>query len=169
MEMGADISRKNERTEAGEPVADLLVRAGSLHGVEVPGERAPRMIDEYPVLAMAAAVAKGDTVMRGIGELRVKESDRLAALAKGLADCGVVVEEGEDSLVVRGCGGPAPGGGMVATALDHRIAMSFLVFGAACKKPVSVDDAGPIDTSFPDFVGLMNGLGAKIGPGQDAG
>lgn len=168
-EMGADIARKNERIEAGEPVADLHVRAGSLKGVEVPADRAPRMIDEYPVLAMAAAVAEGDTIMRGIGELRVKESDRLAAVAKGLADCGVTVEEGEDSLVVHGCGGLAPGGGMVATALDHRIAMSFLVFGTACEKPVSVDDAGPIDTSFPDFVSLMNGLGTKIETGQAAG
>ncbi len=168
VEMGADITRLNERLQAGEPVADLCVRAGALRGVDVPAERAPRMIDEYPVLAVAAAVAHGDTVMRGIGELRVKESDRLAAVAKGLADCGVAVEESEDSLVVHGCGGPAPGGGAVATALDHRIAMSFLVFGGACGKPVAVDDAGPIDTSFPGFVDMMNGLGANIGPGKAA-
>jgi 3-phosphoshikimate 1-carboxyvinyltransferase len=167
-EMGADIAHLNERTEAGEPVADLRVRAGRLHGVEVPAERAPRMIDEYPVLAMAAAVAEGETVMHGIGELRVKESDRLSAVAKGLSDCGVRVEEGEDSLIVHGCGGPAPGGGIVATALDHRIAMSFLVFGVACEKPVAVDDAGPIETSFPGFVDLMNRLGARITLGNGA-
>jgi 3-phosphoshikimate 1-carboxyvinyltransferase len=100
--------------------------------------------------------------MQGVGELRVKESDRLAAVAKGLADCGVAVEEAPDSLVVHGCGGRAPGGGTVATDLDHRIAMSFLVLGMACDRPVAIDDAGPIDTSFPDFVGLLNGLGAKI-------
>lgn len=167
-EMGADITRLNERIEAGEPVADLRVRAGELKGVTVPAERAPRMIDEYPVLAMAAAVAQGETVMPGIGELRVKESDRLSAVATGLTDCGVQVEEGEDSLVVHGCNGPAPGGGMVATELDHRIAMSFLVFGAACQKQVAVDDAGPIDTSFPGFVDLMNRLGARITQGNIA-
>ena len=164
IEMGAKIVRENERIEAGEPVADLRIRAGRLRGVEVPAERAPRMIDEYPALAMAAAVAEGDTIMRGIGELRVKESDRLAAVATGLAACGVSVEESSDSLVVHGCGGPVPGGGTVATALDHRIAMSFLVLGTASENPVSVDDAGPIDTSFPGFVNLMNGLGADIRP-----
>ena len=165
-EMGAEIERLNERTEAGEPVADLRIQGSQLRGVEVPPERAPRMIDEYPVLAMAAAVAEGDTVMRGVKELRVKESDRLTAVAQGLSACGVSVEEGEDYLIVHGLGGRAPGGGTVATDLDHRIAMSFLVLGAASDKPVTVDDAGPIDTSFPGFVDLMNGLGANIVAGN---
>lgn len=166
VEMGAAIERWNERTEAGEPVADLHIKAGRLRGIEVPPTRAPRMIDEYPVLAMAAAVAEGKTVMRGVKELRVKESDRLAAVARGLAACGVSVEEGEDYLIVQGCAGRAPGGGSVATDLDHRIAMSFLVLGAASEKPITVDDAGPIDTSFPGFVDLMNGLGASIEAGS---
>ena len=166
IEMGADIDRRNECIEAGEPVADLRIRGGRLRGVEVPPERAPRMIDEYPILAVAAAIAKGDTVMRGVKELRVKESDRLAAVAQGLSACGVSVEEGDDYLIVHGKGRQAPGGGVVATDLDHRIAMSFLVLGAASEKPVRVDDAGPIDTSFPGFVDLMNKLGASIGDGD---
>jgi 3-phosphoshikimate 1-carboxyvinyltransferase len=166
IEMGADIDRRNECIEAGEPVADLRIRGGRLRGVEVPPERAPRMIDEYPILAVAAAIAKGDTVMRGVKELRVKESDRLAAVAQGLSACGVSVEEGDDYLIVHGKGCQAPGGGAVATDLDHRIAMSFLVLGAASEKPVRVDDAGPIDTSFPGFVDLMNRLGANIGGGD---
>lgn len=166
IEMGADIDRRNECIEAGEPVADLRIRGGRLRGVEVPPERAPRMIDEYPILAVAAAIAKGDTVMRGVKELRVKESDRLAAVAQGLSACGVSVEEGDDYLIVHGKGRQAPGGGAVATDLDHRIAMSFLVLGAASEKPVRVDDAGPIDTSFPGFVDLMNRLGASIGGGD---
>ena len=166
IEMGAEIDRRNECIEAGEPVADLRIRGGRLRGVEVPPERAPRMIDEYPILAVAAAIAKGDTVMRGVKELRVKESDRLAAVAQGLSACGVSVEEGDDYLIVHGKGWQAPGGGAVATDLDHRIAMSFLVLGAASEKPVRVDDAGPIDTSFPGFVDLMNRLGANIGGGD---
>ena len=166
IEMGADIDRRNECIEAGEPVADLRIRGGRLRGVEVPPERAPRMIDEYPILAVAAAIAKGDTVMRGVKELRVKESDRLTAVAQGLSACGVSVEEGDDYLIVHGKGCQAPGGGAVATDLDHRIAMSFLVLGAASEKPVRVDDAGPIDTSFPGFVDLMNRLGANIGGGD---
>jgi 3-phosphoshikimate 1-carboxyvinyltransferase len=162
IEMGADIECRNEREIAGEPVADLHVRASVLTGIEVPAARAPSMIDEYPVLAVAAAVAGGTTVMHGLGELRVKESDRLAVMARGLADCGVEVEEGPDSLVVHGCGGAAPGGGNVATELDHRIAMSFLVLGMAAEMPVSIDDVAPIATSFPGFVELMNGLGADL-------
>ena len=162
MEMGADITRKDERTEAGETVADLVVRAGVLKGVEVPPERAPTMIDEYPVLAMAAACAEGTTIMHGVRELRVKESDRLDAVAQGLRACGVSVEETEDTLTVHGMGGAIPGGGAVATRLDHRIAMSFLMLGLAAKAPVTIDDAGPIDTSFPGFIDLMNGLGANI-------
>lgn len=161
-EMGAGIEFRDEREVAGEPVADLHVRAGPLSGVEVPASRAPSMIDEYPILAVAASVATGRTVMHGLGELRVKESDRLAATARGLAACGVDVEETPDSLTVRGAGGRVPGGGMIETDLDHRIAMSFLVLGLAAEKPVTVDDATPIDTSFPDFVGLMTGLGAAI-------
>jgi len=163
-EMGADIEIGNEQVVAGEPVADLRVRAGPLAGIAVPATRAPSMIDEYPVLAVAAAMAKGKTVMRGIAELRVKESDRLAAMARGLAACGVRVEEGEDSLTVHGCAGGIPGGASIRTDLDHRIAMAFLVLGLATEGAVAIDDAGPIDTSFPGFVELMNGLGADIGP-----
>ncbi len=163
-EMGAEIRLANPRDVAGEPVADLHVRAGPLSGVAVPASRAPSMIDEYPVLAAAAAVARGKTVMRGIGELRVKESDRLAAIARGLTACGIEVEEGEDSLVVHGCGGRVPGGATIRTDLDHRIAMAFLVLGLAAGRAVTIDDCGPIDTSFPGFAALMNGLGAAIGP-----
>jgi 3-phosphoshikimate 1-carboxyvinyltransferase len=163
-EMGADIAVANARTEAGEPVADLTVSAGDLRGVEVPAARAPSMIDEYPVLAMAAACANGRTVMHGLAELRVKESDRLAAVADGLAACGVEVEAGADSLTVHGTGRPPKGGATIPTGLDHRIAMSFLVLGTAAQAPVVVDDAGPIETSFPGFTQLMNRLGAHIAP-----
>jgi 3-phosphoshikimate 1-carboxyvinyltransferase len=165
IEMGADIDCRNEREVAGEPVADLHVKASRLEGIEVPAARAPSMIDEYPVLAVAAAIAGGTTVMHGLGELRVKESDRLAVMARGLSDCGVEVEEGPDSLVVHGCGGAAPGGGKVATELDHRIAMSFMVLGMAADMPVSIDDVVPVATSFPGFVELMNGLGADLRAG----
>lgn len=161
-EMGGDIALENAREEGGEPVADLFVRSSRLHGIEVPAERAPAMIDEYPILAVAAACAEGTTVMQGLGELRVKESDRLAATARGLAQCGLTVEEGEDSLTVEGAGGPPPGGNNqpIATELDHRIAMSFLILGLASARPVTVDDAAPIATSFPGFVALMGSLGA---------
>jgi 3-phosphoshikimate 1-carboxyvinyltransferase len=162
-EMGAGISFENRREESGEPVADLVIRASELQGIEVPAERAPTMIDEYPILAMAAACARGRTVMPGLGELRVKESDRLAALARGLAAC----EEGPDSLLVQGCGGRPPGGGTVATQLDHRIAMAFLVLGLAAERPVTVDDAAPIATSFPGFQALMVGLGARFSAARD--
>jgi 3-phosphoshikimate 1-carboxyvinyltransferase len=161
-EMGADIAYENERSEGGEPVADLKVRAGSLTGAEIPPERAPSMIDEYPVLAMAAACAQGRTVMRGLAELRVKESDRLAGIAEGLQRCGVNVSVDGDDLIVEGDGRPPKGGGLIATRLDHRIAMAFLVFGLATKEPVRIDDARPIATSFPDFVPLMNQLGAGL-------
>ncbi|HRJ61943.1 MAG TPA: 3-phosphoshikimate 1-carboxyvinyltransferase, partial [Azospirillaceae bacterium] len=128
-----------------------------------PADRAPSMIDEYPILATAAAFAEGTTVMLGLKELRVKESDRLAMVAEGLTRCGVKVEVGaDDSLTVHGNGKPAPGGALVETAMDHRIAMSFLVFGMASAQPVRVDDADFIETSFPGFVTLMNGLGAAI-------
>ncbi len=163
-EMGADLEWINAREIAGEPVADLVLRAGALRGIEVPAERAPSMIDEYPVLAVAAAFAEGDTVMRGIGELRVKESDRLGAIARGLAACGIAVEEGADSLVIhgRGAGGPPAGGATIATELDHRLAMSFLVLGLATAKPVAIDDATPIETSFPGFASRMAAIGADI-------
>jgi len=162
LEMGAGLAISNRRDMNGEPVADLEVRAGTLDGVDVPPDRAPRMIDEYPILAVAAAFARGRTVLRGIGELKVKESDRLTAIARGLAACGVRIEAGEDSLVIHGLGAPPTGGATVATELDHRIAMSFLVLGLGARHPVSVDDAGPIATSFPGFVDLMTGLGARI-------
>lgn len=162
VEMGADIAFENRRSAAGEPVADLRVRASALKGVEVPPERAPSMIDEYPILAVAAACAEGTTVMRGVAELRVKESDRLAMMAEGLAACGVKVEAEHDTLIVHGTGRPPEGGASVRTALDHRIAMSFLVLGMAARQPVAVDDGSFIETSFPGFVELMNGLGAAI-------
>ncbi len=163
-EMGAEIREEDPRELGGEPVADLVVRASSLSGVTVPAERAPRMIDEYPILAVAAACAEGQTVMEGLGELRVKESDRLASMAAGLTACGVKVEEGSDRLVVQGRGGRIPGGNAapIATRLDHRIAMSFLVLGLAAERPVTIDDGAPIDTSFPGFAGMMAGLGARL-------
>jgi 3-phosphoshikimate 1-carboxyvinyltransferase len=161
-EMGADIRILNAREEAGEPVGDLQVRAGTLRGVDVPASRAPSMIDEYPILAVAAAFAEGRSVMRGLAELRVKESDRLAAIAEGLSRCGVKVEAGPDSLTVEGAGTPPRGGATIATRLDHRIAMAFLVLGIGAAEPVTVDDAAPIETSFPGFAELMNRLGADI-------
>ncbi len=161
-EMGADIVQEAPREEGGEPVADLRVRHSGLRGVEVPPERAPSMIDEYPVLACLAAFAEGRTVMRGIGEMRVKESDRIAATVAGLRANGVEVDEHEDGMTVHGRGAEVPGGGTVATHLDHRIAMSFLCLGLASGRPVTVDDAAPIATSFPRFMDLMAELGAAI-------
>ena len=165
-EMGADFAEDKARIEAGEPVIDLVVRHSRLKGIEVPASRAPSMIDEYPILAVAAATAKGKTVMRGLAELRVKESDRLAAVAEGLTACGVKVEAGPDWLMVEGCNGPPPGlkkgAPAIPTRLDHRIAMAFLVMGLAAQQPVTVEDGSPIATSFPDFLPLMTGLGAKI-------
>ena len=163
VEMGGSIEILNPRKAGGEDVADLRVRASGLRGVTVPPGRAPSMIDEYPVLAVAAAFAEGETVMDGLEELRVKESDRLAAVARGLAANGVDCTEGEASLVVRGRpGGRGLGGGTVATHLDHRIAMSFLVMGLAAERPVTVDDRTMVATSFPEFFGLMASLGARI-------
>jgi 3-phosphoshikimate 1-carboxyvinyltransferase len=159
-EMGADIAYLNERVEGGEPVADLRVRASALRGADIPPERAPSMIDEYPVLAVAASFAKGRTIMRGLAELRVKESDRLAGTATGLAACGVKVSVGGDDLIVDGAGAPPAGGATIQTRLDHRIAMAFAVMGLASKAPVKLDDARTIATSFPGFVPLMNRLGA---------
>jgi 3-phosphoshikimate 1-carboxyvinyltransferase len=161
-EMGADISLLHQREEGGEPVADLRARAGALTGADIPAERAPRMIDEYPILAVAAACARGRTVMRGLAELRVKESDRLSGIAAGLDSCGVSVAVDGDNLIVDGDGGPLTGGASIATNLDHRMAMAFLVLGLACRLPVRIDDAAPIATSFPSFIGLMKGLGAVI-------
>ena len=163
IEMGADIERLREREEGGETVADLRVRASRLKGVDVPAERAPAMIDEYPVLAVAAAFAEGTTRMHGLHELRVKESDRLAAVAAGLKVNGVAhLIEGDD-LIVHGDGTAPAGGGTVATHLDHRIAMAFLVMGLATGKPVTVDDGAMIATSFPSFLPTMQALGAGIG------
>lgn len=170
-EMGADLAIENRREEGGEPVGDIVARFSALRGIEVDPARAPSMIDEYPILSVAAAFAEGATVMRGIKELRVKETDRIAAMARGLEACGVRVEETEDSLTVHGCGAAGvPGGGRVASELDHRIAMSFAVLGLAAKAPVSIDDAAPIATSFPSFVDLMTRLGARLetGPGEAA-
>jgi 3-phosphoshikimate 1-carboxyvinyltransferase len=161
-EMGAEIEETNRREEGGETVADLRVRASRLGGVDVPPERAPAMIDEYPVLAVAAAFAQGETRMRGLHELRVKESDRLAAVAAGLAANGVRHRVEGDDLVVEGDGRAPAGGGTVATHLDHRIAMAFLVMGLASRDPVTVDDGAMIATSFPTFLPLMRGLGARF-------
>jgi 3-phosphoshikimate 1-carboxyvinyltransferase len=165
-EMGADLTIANQRVEAGEPVGDITVRQSALKGVDVPASRAPSMIDEYPVLAVAASFAKGRTVMRGLSELRVKESDRLSAIASGLAACGAAVEVSDNDLIVTGSGAAPAGGGAIATRLDHRIAMAFLVMGLATKNPVRIDDASPIATSFPGFVDLMRGLGAMLEPVQ---
>ncbi|WP_274626497.1 3-phosphoshikimate 1-carboxyvinyltransferase [Arvimicrobium flavum] len=162
-EMGGSIELLNPRNAGGEDVADIRVRGSELKGVTVPAERAPSMIDEYPVLAVAAAFAEGETLMQGLDELRVKESDRLAAVARGLEANGVDCTEGEDWLSVRGRpDGRGLGGGTVETHLDHRIAMSFLVMGLMSEKPVTIDDANMIATSFPEFMGLMKGLGATI-------
>jgi 3-phosphoshikimate 1-carboxyvinyltransferase len=164
-EMGADLTFDNEREEGGEPVADLLARFSVLKGVDVPPDRAPSMIDEFPILAALAATAEGATVMRGVHELRVKESDRIDAMARGLEACGLRVEEDADTLIVHGRGpGGVPGGTTVATRLDHRIAMSFLCLGLCSRAPIAVDDAGPIATSFPDFAPLMRALGADLAP-----
>ncbi len=159
--MGAEIEEIGRRDDGGEPMADLRVRASKLRGVEVPAARAPAMIDEYLVLAVAAAFAEGRTVMRGLHELRVKESDRLAATADMLRVNGVAVEISGDDLIVEGKG-HVTGGGLVETRMDHRIAMSALVMGLASDRPVSVDDTAFIATSFPGFVPMMRGLGAEL-------
>jgi len=161
-EMGAHIVTENPRIEGGEPVGDLVVTHGALRGVDVPWERAPSMIDEYPVLAVIAACASGTTRMRGLKELRVKESDRMAATAALLVANGARVEVDGDDLIVHGDGRPPAGGGLVLTHMDHRIAMAALVLGVATAQPVTVDDAACIDTSFPEFVDLMNRAGAKL-------
>jgi len=172
LEMGGNIEIMSTRVSGGEDVADLRVRSSELHGVRVPPERAPSMIDEYPVLAIAASFARGETLMEGLEELRVKESDRLSAVAEGLKINGVDCDEGKTSLRVRGVPdgrnlGALRADCVVQTHLDHRIAMAFLVMGLASERPVSVDDAGIIATSFPEFMDLMTGLGADIGLVQE--
>ena len=165
-EMGADLVIENARDEGGEPVGDVTARYSALRGVEVPESRAPSMIDEYPILAVAAAFAEGRTAMRGLAEMRVKESDRLALMAAGLTACGVGVVEESDALTVIGAARgnhPVRGGARVTTHGDHRIAMAHLVLGLASESAVSVDEPGMIATSFPGFEGLMRGLGAQVG------
>jgi 3-phosphoshikimate 1-carboxyvinyltransferase len=161
-EMGAELAIENPRTEGGEPVGDLVAAHVPLRGIDVPPGRAPTMIDEFPILAVAAACAAGTTRMRGLAELRVKESDRLAAVAAMLEVNGAKVAIEGDDLLVHGTGRPPPGGAQVETHMDHRIAMSALVLGQATEQPVSVDDAAFIDTSFPGFAALMRGLGAGL-------
>tara|TARA_R110002049_G_scaffold140930_6_gene302343 strand:+ start:130 stop:1455 length:1326 start_codon:yes stop_codon:yes gene_type:complete len=163
-EMGADLTYENERDEGGEPVADLRARfSPDLKGIEVPPARAASMIDEYPVLSVVASYASGQTVMRGVKELRVKESDRIDAMATGLRANGIEVEDGPDWWTVTGKGhGNVPGGAVCKSHLDHRIAMSFLILGMASNAPVQVDDGGPIATSFPIFEPLMTALGAQV-------
>ena len=162
-DMGADLVISNRRDAGGEPVGDVTARYGALKGTEVPPERAPSMIDEYPILAAVAAFAEGKTIMRGIGEMRVKESDRIALMAKALSDSGVKVEEEPEGMIVTGMGGPPRGGASVTTHGDHRIAMSNLVLGLGAQEKVTVDEPGMIATSFPGFVEMMRRLGAPIG------
>jgi len=162
-EMGAEIVVENERESGGETVGDLVVRASALKGIEIPPERAPAMIDEYPILAVASAFAEGPTVMRGLEELRIKESDRLAAIVAGLRAGGIAAAELEDGMIVEGRGADGvPGGGHVATHMDHRIAMAFLVMGLGSRHLMSVDDTSMIATSFPEFEDLMRHLGAQF-------
>ncbi len=162
-EMGANIEFVNERIEGGEKVADILVKAERvLNGIDVPEYRVPSMIDEFPILAIAASCAQGTTKMTGLKELRLKESDRLLMMAKGLTACGVSLEMGDDYLIINGNGKAPVGGAHIKTALDHRIAMSFLVLGSVSDEPIEIDDGAPIKTSFPNFIELMNGLGCKI-------
>ncbi len=160
IEMGADLTITNERESGGERIGDVTARHSTLRGLVVPESRAASMIDEYPILAATAAFAQGATVMRGVGEMRVKESDRIALMVNGLRACGVAVDEEPEGFIVTG--GAVRGGATVHTAHDHRIAMSHLVLGLAAEQPVSVDEPGMIATSFPGFVDLMNGLGAEI-------
>jgi 3-phosphoshikimate 1-carboxyvinyltransferase len=163
LEMGAAITIENRRESGGEEIGDLAVRASLLNGVEVPPDRAPSMIDEYPILAVLAAFAEGRTVMRGLSELRVKESDRLSGIAQGLAAIGVNVQELEDGLIVEGAGPDGVrGGARIATQMDHRLAMAFLVSGLASREPISIDDSTMMGTSFPRFRQIMRTLGARI-------
>jgi 3-phosphoshikimate 1-carboxyvinyltransferase len=161
-DMGADIEILNSRDNTGEPVADIQVRYSTLKGAIIPASRAPSMIDEYPILSVAAALAEGTSIFEGVGELRVKESDRLDAMAEGLKDCGIETETTKDSLTIHGLNGAPNGGVTIASRLDHRIAMSYLILGLASKNPITIDDGSPIETSFPGFIELMNSLGAKM-------
>lgn len=161
-DMGGDISIMNRRNVAGELVGDLRIRSSRLFGKVVPAARAPSMIDEYPILAVAAACAEGDTRMEGLSELKVKETDRLAAIVGGLSACGVEAAIDKDILTVKGQSGPVPGGAIVPVHLDHRIAMSFLVLGMVADKPIGVDDVDAITTSYPDFISHMDQLGASL-------
>ncbi|MGE3714431.1 MAG: 3-phosphoshikimate 1-carboxyvinyltransferase, partial [Alphaproteobacteria bacterium] len=165
-EMGADITFSNQRSAGGEPIADVTARSSRLKGITVPPVRAPSMIDEYLILAVAASFAEGDTVLTGLAELRVKESDRLGAIVKGLTACGVQVRSEDDNLTITGCGRPK-GGAVIETKGDHRVAMSFLVMGMASKEPVQVDDTSHVATSFPGFTELMNRCGAQMHPPGD--
>jgi 3-phosphoshikimate 1-carboxyvinyltransferase len=159
--MGGDITLLNEREAGGEPVADIRVRASQLQGAENDPADAPSMIDEFPIAFVAAALAKGRSVFRGLEELRVKESDRIAVMAAGLRQIGGMVEETTDGLIIDGTGGePLEGGGPIVTHLDHRIAMSFAVAGLASYQGVTIDDMRPVATSFPGFVDLLRALGA---------
>ena len=161
-EMGAKTELIKKYDGVGEPIADIKVESSELKGVTVPASIAPRMIDEYPILAVAAAFASGKTTMLGLQELRVKESDRLSAMADGLKSCGVKVEESSDTLTVHGTGGDIKGGTLIRTELDHRIAMSFLIMGLATRNPITIDNGATIDTSFPDFFEIMKSLGANL-------
>jgi 3-phosphoshikimate 1-carboxyvinyltransferase len=160
-EMGANVEILDRRDQGGEPVGDLRVRSSALKAVRVPAERAPSMIDEYPVLACVAAFAEGETRMEGLSELKLKESDRLSATAAGLTACGVDARVEGDDLIVESRGA-VEGGGLVETQMDHRIAMAFLTLGLGARSPVKVDDISMIATSFPDFAKLMTRLGAKL-------
>jgi 3-phosphoshikimate 1-carboxyvinyltransferase len=161
-EMGADIKILKIREHTNEKVADIQIKYKQLKGVTIPAARAPSMIDEYPILSIAASVAQGTSIFEGVGELRIKESDRLTAMAEGLKACGVMTNATTDSLTINGRGGRPLGGVTIASQLDHRIAMSYLVLGLISKCPISIDDAGPIETSFPGFINLMNQLGANM-------
>lgn len=168
IEMGAEITFENKRVDAGEPIATLVIKSTKpLKGVDVPASRVPSMIDEFPILAMAAACAEGTTRMTDLSELRVKESDRLLMVANGLKACGVNLEMGDDWLTIHGTGKAPKGGALIETALDHRIAMSFLVLGTATVEPIVIDDGSPIRTSFPNFMDVMTELGAVVEPVQD--
>jgi len=160
IDMGGNITFENKRQECGEDVADIRVKYSKLKGIIVPENRAPSMIDEYPILCVAAASAEGETVMRGLEELRVKESDRISVMVKGLKDCGVNVIEHDDGMTVSKS--DVEGGAIIKTHLDHRIAMSFLVLGMISEKPITADDGSVIETSFPGFTNIMNNLGASV-------
>lgn len=162
-EMGADLAFSNEREMGGEPVADICVRHSALRAIDVPPELAPAMIDEFPIFFVAAAFAQGTSRAHGLAELRVKESDRISAMAQGLSSIGARVGESEDGLVIQGSDGdPLPGGGLIASALDHRIAMSFAVAGLHCRQPLTVDDMSPVATSFPGFTAALDTLSQAL-------